>query len=118
MGDRIRLSFLNPFRWVIFLVYLIGPFFYYMTKANIDVALRVITGNIKPGIVKIETGLQSDLGIALLASSITLTPGTLTVDIDEQTNALYIHWINVANKEPSAKEICGSMLKWIKRIAE
>ncbi|MEN3189770.1 MAG: Na+/H+ antiporter subunit E, partial [Atribacterota bacterium] len=40
---------LNPLRWVIFLIYLIGPFFFAMAKANIDVAYRVITGRINPG---------------------------------------------------------------------
>ena len=66
-----------------------------MAKANIDVAYRVITGKINPGIVKISPGLKTDLGITLLADSITLTPGTLSVDIDEKNNDLYIHWINV-----------------------
>ena len=113
----------NPVRWVTFLVYLIYPFFFSMAKANFDVAYRVITGKIKPGIVKISPHLQTDLGATLLANSITLTPGTLTVDIDEKTNDLYIHWINVKDealkKKPvDCKYICGSFPKWIRRIAE
>jgi multicomponent Na+:H+ antiporter subunit E len=109
---------LNPIRWVYFVVYLIGPFFFYMAKANIDVAYRVVTGRIKPGIVRIKTGLKTDLGVAMLANSITLTPGTLSVEVDEKTNDLYVHWINVKDKEPKAEEVCGSMIKWVKRIAE
>ena len=54
---------LNPLRWVIFLIYLIGPFFWALAKANIDVAYRVVTGKINPGIVKISPGLKTDLGI-------------------------------------------------------
>src|SRR5665648_665953 len=102
---------LNPLRWVIFLVYLIGPFFWAMAKANIDVAYRVITGKIYPG-------LKTDLGITLLADSITLTPGTLTVDIDEKNNDLYIHWINVTTLKPTTQQICVNFPQWIRRIAE
>jgi len=90
---------------------------------KIDVAYRVITGKINPGIVKISPDLKTDLGITMLANSITLTPGTLTVDIDENKNDLYIHWINVkkealTKKPVDCKHICGSFEKWIRRIAE
>ncbi|MDG6228351.1 MAG: Na+/H+ antiporter subunit E [Candidatus Thermoplasmatota archaeon] len=113
----------NPMRWIYFIGYLIGPFFVSLAKANIDVAYRVITGKIKPGIVKIKPDLKTDLGITMLANSITLTPGTLSVDIDETTNELYIHWINVdedaLKKKPvDCKYICGNFPKWIRRIAE
>ena len=113
-----RYHLLNPLKWVIFLCYLIGPFFYAMAKANIDVAYRVITGKIKPGIVKISPGLKTDASITLLANSITLTPGTLSVDIDEKNNDLYIHWINVTNLKPAIEDICGSFPTWARRIAE
>lgn len=109
---------LNPLRWFIFLFYLIGPFFIALVKANLDVAYRVITGRINPGIVKISPNLKTDAAITLLANSITLTPGTLSVDIDEKNNDLYIHWINVTNIKPTIEDICGSFPKWVRRIAE
>ena len=95
----------NPVRWFKFLAYVIGPFFIGMAKANIDVAYRVITGRINPGIVKISPNLKTDLGISMLANSITLTPGTLTVDIDEDNNDLYIHWINVKKEALEDKTV-------------
>jgi len=107
----------SPIRWFLFLIYILGPFFFAMAKANLDVAYRVITGKINPGIVKISTGLRTDLGTTMLANSITLTPGTLTVDVDENNN-LYIHWINVKNKEPKPEEVCGNLLSWVKKIIE
>jgi multicomponent Na+:H+ antiporter subunit E len=113
----------NPIKWILLLVYAIGPFFVSLAKANIDVAYRVLTGKINPGIVKIQPNLKTDLGITMLANSITLTPGTLSVDIDEETKELYIHWINV--DEHAIKKslvdcdyVCGSFPKWIRRIAE
>ncbi|RLF50574.1 MAG: cation:proton antiporter [Thermoplasmata archaeon] len=113
---------LNPKRWLYGIAYLF-PFFLAMAKANFDVAYRVITGKIRPGIVKISPNLKTDLGITMLANSITLTPGTLSVDIDEKTNNLYVHWINVKDaalkKKPRPYEyVCGKFPKWIRRIAE
>jgi multicomponent Na+:H+ antiporter subunit E len=114
---------LNPIRWFTFLAYVVGPFFVAMAKANIDVAYRVITGKINPGIVKISPNLKTDLGITMLANSITLTPGTLSVEIDEEKNDLYVHWINVnkkaLNKKPvDCKHICSNFPEWVRRIAE
>jgi multicomponent Na+:H+ antiporter subunit E len=113
----------NPVRWFTFIAYVIGPFFVGMAKANVDVAYRLLTGKINPGIVKISPDLKTDLGITMLANSITLTPGTLTVDIDEEKNDLYIHWLNVKKealqKKPvDCKHVCGNFEKWARRIAE
>jgi len=58
------------------------------------------------------------LGITLLADSITLTPGTLSVDIDEKNNDLYVHWINVTTLKPTTHHICANFPQWIRRIAE
>ena len=109
---------LNPLRLLTFLVYLVGPFFLAMARANLDVAYRVITGKIRPGIVKLSPGLSTDFGTTLLANSITLTPGTLTVDVDEESGDLFVHWINVTEPEPDAKRVCGTFPKWARRIAE
>lgn len=123
ISDRVLLKgrlyrLLSPIRWMMFLFYFVGPFFYAMIRANIDVACRVITGKINPGIVKISPDLKSDAAITLLANSITLTPGTLTVDVDEKKNDLYIHWINVVNIKPSIEEVCNNFPVWARRITE
>ena len=117
------LGFLSPRRWLLFIVYLCGPFFWALAKANIDVVYRVITGRIKPGIVRISPGLSSDASVTLLANSITLTPGTLSVEVDEKTNDLYVHWIYVDEKALAHTPrdydlVCGSSPEWAKRIAE
>jgi multicomponent Na+:H+ antiporter subunit E len=115
----------NPLRWVMLVFYAVVPFFIEMAHANIDVAYRVITGKIRPGIVRMSPGLKTDLGVLMLANSITLTPGTLTVDIDEETNDLYVHMINIemgAEKKDSFE--AGDVFalfrfpEWIRRIAE
>jgi len=88
-----------------------------MTKANLDVAFRVITGKINPGIVKIKPKLKTDLGITMLANSITLTPGTLSVEIGRD-RSLYVHCINLKNRKPEMREVCGNFPYWIRRITE
>ncbi len=110
-------GFINPVRMAKFVVYAFGPFFFSMARANIDVACRVITGKIRPGIVKVPTGLRNDFGLALLANSITLTPGTLSVDVDEKNN-LYVHCINLKSRNPAPEEVCGSFIRWARRIVE
>ena len=86
-------------RWY-WALYYIPVFFYYMLKANLDVVYRVVHPlmPIHPGIVKVKTKLQTDTARTILANSITLTPGTMTVDIMDD-GYLYIHWINVQETE-------------------
>ncbi|MBN2042997.1 MAG: Na+/H+ antiporter subunit E [Candidatus Aenigmarchaeota archaeon] len=116
-GVRPGLSLFNPKRWVLFLLYVFGPFLTGMIRANLDVAYRVITGKIKPGIVRIPSGLKTDFGLSMLANSITLTPGTLSVDEDDRNN-LYVHCIYVRNRKPKARDICSGFPGWIRRITE
>ncbi|HEC69973.1 MAG TPA: cation:proton antiporter [Candidatus Omnitrophica bacterium] len=87
-------------RYFWFLIY-IPVFIWECFKANVDVALRVIRPSlpIKPGIVKVATSLKSETGLTFLANSITLTPGTLTVDVDKENGLLYVHWIDVKSKD-------------------
>ncbi len=117
LGLKPRPALLNPVRWVIFIAYAVGPFLYQMARANLDVASRVITGNIRPGIVKISPGLKTNIGTSMLVNSITLTPGTLTVDVDEKRN-LYVHWIYVRDKRPKLRDICHDFPAWIRKVAE
>jgi multicomponent Na+:H+ antiporter subunit E len=90
----------NPFRYVWFMYY-VPLFIWECLKANIDVAYRVIhpLRPIKPGIVKVKTRLKSETGLTFLANSITLTPGTMSVDLDAEKGIIYIHWINVLSTD-------------------
>ncbi|MBA7631930.1 Na(+)/H(+) antiporter subunit E [subsurface metagenome] len=85
-------------RIAFFFIYLC-VFFNEIIKANFDVAYRVIHPKmpIKPGIVVIKTALKQDIAKMILANSITLTPGTFTLDIIDDN--LLIHWINVKTKD-------------------
>jgi multicomponent Na+:H+ antiporter subunit E len=108
---------LHPVRLFWMIVY-IPVFFYHMIVANFDVAYRVINPGlpIKPGIVKVKTKLKTDMGKMFLANSITLTPGTLTVDVED--DVLYIHWINVQTDDvkKATEIIVGKFEKYLVRI--
>ena len=86
-------SFIKRLLYGIFYIF---KFLWEMIKANLHVAYIVIHPQlpVKPGIIKIHSDLQKDISLTMLANSITLTPGTLTVDIDEQHKNLYVHWID------------------------
>jgi multicomponent Na+:H+ antiporter subunit E len=85
---------LTPGALPAFLAYL-GVFLVALLRANLDMARRVLSPSLplQPGLVEVKTELRSPLGRLILANSITLTPGTLTVDVNDQT--LLIHWIDV-----------------------
>ena len=112
--------FISPLRIFWFLVY-VPVFFYYLMKANLDVVYRALHPKmpIKPGIVKIKTTLKTESGITALANSITLTPGTLTVDLTDD-GFLYIHWIYVKSDdiEQATKHIAQRFEWFLKRIFE
>ena len=114
----------NPLRLLIALFYWLGVFMVELFKANWDMAKRCYGGckKVNPGIVKVPVDLKSDYAQAALANSITLTPGTITMDIAEEDGQIYyyIHWIDV--QKPSGKEagdaIKGTLEKWLRRVWE
>jgi len=93
-------------------------FLWAMIRANLDVAYRVLHPRrpIKPGIVRIRTSLKNPVGKLTLANSITLTPGTMTIQIVD--DKYYIHWIYVKSEDEEAagKEIKGNFEKYLKEV--
>jgi len=89
---------------------------YEMFLASLDVVYRVATMNINPEIVMIKTDIKSDLGILLLANSITLTPGTITVDTEGEY--IYVHWLyaRTTNFGHASELIKGRFEQWLERI--
>jgi multicomponent Na+:H+ antiporter subunit E len=76
-------------------------FLYQMIIANLQVAYDVITPKyfFKPGIVKYHMDAQSDFEINLLSTIISLTPGTLILDVSEDKKILYIHVMYLHDKQ-------------------
>jgi multicomponent Na+:H+ antiporter subunit E len=75
--------------------------------ANLDVAYRVLAPSlpIQPAVVELPLRVESDLAITTIANSITLTPGTLTMDYDDETNTIYIHASDARNRDAVVEPI-------------
>jgi len=88
--DNIKFSWAAPWHILRYLqVFLVE-----LIRANIDIAHRVLLPRlpINPALVEVQTQLKSPLGKLVLANSITLTPGTLTVDV--VGDRLQVHWVD------------------------
>jgi len=113
-------KFLSPVRWFWFFAY-IPVFVYYCILANFHVMYLVLHPDlpIKPGVVKVRTRLRSAAARTALANSITLTPGTLTVDVTDD-GYLYVHWLFVESTEMRAAthEIVERFENFLEKIIE
>lgn len=84
VGYALRL--VNVLRFLVF-------FLYILVKANLDVAWEIITPGfrMKPRMLRYPVAGLTRAQVTTLANAITLTPGTLSADIDEAGENLYIH---------------------------
>ena len=82
------------------LLYLL-TFLWELLTANVDVARRTLAPSlpIDPAVVEVPLRVRTPLAITTIANSITLTPGTLTMDYDDETNSLYVHSIDGSDTE-------------------
>jgi len=113
------IPFLQPQRYFWLIIYLF-IFTWECIKANFDVAYRVLhpAMPIKPGIVKVKMDLKTNIAKTILANSITMTPGTITVDIID--DYIYVHWIYVYSENPEeySHKVSGRFEHYIKKIFE
>lgn len=116
----------HPVRLVTLAVYCLFVFFWEVIKANVSMARIVLSPNFKnyqAGIVRVPgaPNIQSGYGLAMVSNCITLTPGTITMDVAEDpmgNNYYYVHWIDVASTDrtQAGEAIKGRMERWIGRI--
>src|SRR5690606_982415 len=76
-------------------------FFYDMVKANLQVAYDLITPKVvmSPGIVKYPLSSRNDFATTMLSNIISLTPGTLILDVSTDNKVLYIHVMYLKDKD-------------------
>lgn len=81
-------------------------FFKELFKSNVKLATIVLSPSlpVKPAIVKVRTRLKSRMGRLMLANSITLTPGTLTVEMEGEW--LYVHWVRMETDDIEEATAC------------
>ena len=106
-----------PIRLIVFIIVYIPVFVFELIKANVDIARRVLSPTIplNSGFVKVKTELDGDFAKLTLANSITLTPGTLTVDVKD--DELFIHCVDVPGEtEEENRKAISSTFERILRV--
>lgn len=89
-------------------------------KANMSVLKIVLSGNTKPpsGIVAYPLEVKSDWGITVLANLITLTPGTISMEVAPDRKTLYIHALEVEDPDELIKGIKNAFEKRVLEVFE
>jgi multicomponent Na+:H+ antiporter subunit E len=106
---RERFGLPRGFRRLWPLTVLIGVFIYELLASAVRVAIIVLTPNLeeklRPAIVAVPLRLKSDGQITLLANMITLTPGTLSIDVSDDKSVLYVHALMLEDRATLLAEI-------------
>ncbi|KAA9023987.1 Na+/H+ antiporter subunit E [Niallia endozanthoxylica] len=100
-------------------VKLIFLFIKELVLSNISIVKIVLKPNLdmRPAIFAMETELTEDWQITLLSSLITLTPGTLVIDVSEDNKTLFIHAMNIGEIEDEINSIKNSFEKAILEVS-
>jgi multicomponent Na+:H+ antiporter subunit E len=106
------------FKKVLQVISFVGFFIWQLIKANLRVAYEVVTPphTMHPGIVAVPLNVKTNAEITLLANLITLTPGTLSLDVSTDRRVLYIHAMHVTDVERFRREIKEGFERRIQEI--
>ncbi len=109
-SDDIRLCSTRVLRFFRYLPWLLWR----VLLANLDLVYRTLHPKmpIDPQVIRFDTTLRSDIGIAILANSITLTPGTVTIAANEEGEFI----VHAIAKEPAEDLLAGEMQAKVKRV--
>lgn len=93
-------------------------FLWELLLANIRMAVMVLrsTSALQPGIIAVPLDLDSDVEITLLANLITLTPGTLTLDVSDDKKMLYVHAAYIKDADEMRHNIKHGFERRIKEL--
>lgn len=96
----------QPRKWGV-LVKLAYNFFYELVMSNVQVAFVVARPKlvVQPALIRLPIELENDLSIMLLANMITMTPGTISMDVADDRKSLVVHCLNVTDIEGTKKTI-------------
>jgi len=104
--------------WKLFLF--VGYFIKEVLIANVKMLGFILSRNerMRPGIVIIPLDIRSTIGVTLLANIITLTPGTLTMDVAENYSYLVMHSIDISDPDTARREIKEGFERRLMEILE
>ncbi len=84
-----------------------------LVVSNVVVALSILSPrlDIKPGVIAMPLKARTDLEITLLANLITMTPGTLSLDVSPDRSTLFVHAMNIDNAETLKRQLAETLEK-------
>jgi multicomponent Na+:H+ antiporter subunit E len=102
----------RPDAMVVYVVVLL----FNMYVASFRVLWQIMRGRINPGVVHFRTRLTTDIARVALTNSITLTPGTITILLDD--DHLIVHWLDArtTHSKYAGKLIAGTFERVLKRV--
>ncbi|MEM7075419.1 MAG: Na+/H+ antiporter subunit E [Pseudomonadota bacterium] len=103
------------FRRVLAWFRLIVMFFYELMLSSVAVTFDVLTPRHRahPAIIEMPLDVQSDFGILLVTNLISLTPGTLSLDVSDDRKTLYVHAMFGDDPEAVRRQLKTGMEKWV-----
>ncbi|MEM0026389.1 MAG: Na+/H+ antiporter subunit E [Ignisphaera sp.] len=112
----------NHRRWLYAIIYAFKYIIVYETLAHVDVIKRILHPKVpvNPAVVKVPFYVKTDYGITAVANSITNTPGTVVLEVDQNEGVFYVHWIDAKTLEPieARKQISEAFEEYCKKIFE
>lgn len=101
-------------------VELAGFFLHQVVLSTLRVAWDVVTpkARARPGIVAVPLDLRSNGGVTLLATLITLTPGTLALDLSEDRRFLYVHSMFIRDADSERAKIKRRLESRVRKVLE
>lgn len=87
---------------------------------NVVKAIVSLKPRLNPAIVRIPYDLKNEYSIVMVANSITNTPGTVVLDVDESSKSMYVHWLfaDVFEDSEAKKKIAEEFEHWAKLVFE
>jgi multicomponent Na+:H+ antiporter subunit E len=106
--------------WVV--IFFILYFLWELFRSSLRVAADVLHPNyperVNPGIIAVPLDISSDVGVTMLANVISLTPGTLSLDVSDDKRVLYIHAMYVRDPEAVRREIKEGLERRVIEVLE
>lgn len=108
-------------KWIIKLPSLLEFGLFYLKEvimSNLKVALDVVTPNyyMKPAMIELNLKGMSDQQMMLAANLITMTPGTISLDICEKTQQLKVHSMYAEDPEAAVSELEATILRRVRNV--
>jgi len=116
-----RQTFFRPlyFRKTALAAKLVAVFIYELIMANLSV-LRIVFSRrieVRSGVIAFPTALRDEVALTMLANLITLTPGTLTLDISPDKRYLFVHTLNLEDPEEIKRDIHRAFEQYLRELS-